>query len=134
MSLQEKGAGATPAPLPDWATEALNGASMRVAKPWRREDLSAADFVCGTVAARTSNTLDIAIEAGTLAGEALAAGEWRRVDLKDAAVLARWDKRDEVEVGDAVAIRYLGSIRRPSGWRSHDYACGVYRATTAPWE
>jgi hypothetical protein len=105
---------------------------MRIAKPWPREKLRPEDFIAGTVTERTQSKLVLALEAGTLAGEELEPGDWRRVHLSG--VLVSWVECDEPVVGEKVVIRYLGRFGlgdKPT----FDFACAVHREPPpAPWE
>jgi hypothetical protein len=117
--------------LPEWATHALNGNSTRVPRHWTIEELKPGDLLAGKVVQRGRSTLDVQVEVGTLAGEPLEPGEWRRVSLAGVGILRAWVKRDEPDVGDNVVIKYLGRVG--GGARPKlDFACGVSRP--APWE
>ena len=130
MRTPESNGRAAPAALPDWATKALNGSSMRIAKSWALEDLEPGDFLAGTVVQLTGVSITIAIEAGSHAGEALEPGEWRRVRL--ASLLKSWIKRDGVEIGEQVAISFRGRVggNENEAW---DLAAGVFREPGQRW-
>lgn len=117
--------------LPGWAQAALNGGSMRVARPWALDELVDGDVLAGKVTHRGRSTLDIQVEFGTLGGESLETGEWRRLSLSGTGILRAWVRRDEPAVDDNVVVQFLGRVgggARPK----FDFACGVSRPQ--PWE
>lgn len=118
--------------VPDWIVETLNGGSVRVPHDWQTRDLRPDDLVAGKIVERTEHGLTVSVEAGTLGGQQLQPGEWRRVNLHRVSVLTAWDERDNPQVGDRVAIRFLGH----SDTGRVEYAAGVARAEPKPpaWE
>jgi hypothetical protein len=117
--------------VPGWVETALNGNSVRVAVSW--EPTTPGDLLAGKVVARSKQALTVAVESGTLDGEPLEVGAWRRLRLNNVGVLAQWAARDAPDVGDRVAVKFLGRDGGDSGTRI-DYACGTFREAAQPWD
>jgi hypothetical protein len=108
--------------LPAWVAGALNGKSVRVATEWRPVDTG--DLIAGLVVETRRSSLTVSLEVGVVSGAALEPGAWVRIST-DSGVLRKWRARDEVTVGDRVAISFRG---RGAGAKPRwDFIAGTWR-------
>lgn len=117
-----------------WIEAALNGKSTRVPHPWPYRELVDDDLLAGTVVELGKSSLVVAVESGTLAGENLEVGEWRRVNVEHAAILRKFMREATPQVGEKVALRFRGVGGTPLK-PQHLFDCGVFRQpVVSPWE
>jgi hypothetical protein len=121
--------------LPERFAKLLNGRSgERPAVLWRPDP---EDVVAGLILefGRTSPsrhapegraTITIQVEYATMGGREIERCEWVRV-LASHAAIAAWISRDNPQVGDAVAIKYVGRSNEGGSSYRHEYICGVER-------